>query len=180
MYLNVSQLMREHSGSRRSFDLDERFSLPGESVATRVRGTVEVLRTDKSVWVSAALDCQAVCVCSRCLAQYRQQIHMDIEEEFLPSPGGAGWQGQSPEESDESFHIESNNILDLGEAVSQYVSLSVPMKPLCREDCAGICSICGANLNETACLCEEASLDLKWAPLLDLVMADEASDQRGD
>jgi uncharacterized protein len=50
-----------------------------------------------------------------------------------------------PEDEPGAFTIDRNNILDLEEAVRQYSTLAIPMKPLCREDCPGLCPVCGAK-----------------------------------
>jgi len=49
--------------------------------------------------------------------------------------------------------------------VKEQVLLSVPMKPLCRNDCAGLCPVCGRDLNEGACNCRKEELDPRLAPL---------------
>ena len=172
MFFNVSQLLKEPNGSRRAFEVDETFPPMGDTAVSRVLGRVDLLRTDEGVWVSAELESEAVCYCSRCLDEYRQPIAMSIEEEFLPlvdvsTGGGLG----RPDDAGEQFHIDSQHILDLSEAIRQYASLSVPIKSVCREDCAGICPSCGANLNITQCGCERASRESRWAPLLESVSA---------
>ena len=186
MYLNVSQLMREPGGSRRSHQVDEELGPLPDTDVTHVRGTVNLLRTDKSIWVSALLDSDTECVCSRCLDSYRQQIRMEIEEEYFPSPGGEGWdQSVTPEHPGECFFIDSGNTLDLTEAVRQYATISVPMKPVCREDCAGICAKCGVNLNHVTCSCAKTLPDPRWGPLLRsdgtslMVSSDNLSDAIG-
>ncbi len=47
----------------------------------------------------------------------------------------------------------------------EQLQLNVPMKPLCRPDCQGLCPTCGADRNEDACSCEERSADPRWAAL---------------
>ncbi len=171
MYFNVAQLLKEHSGAARSYEVDEAFAPLEHTHVDHIKGTVNLMRTDRGIWVSAELDSEAVCTCSRCLVEYMQPIHMDIEEEFLPLVDvESGLRVEySPEELEENFYIDHNHILDLREAVRQYASLSVPMKPVCRQDCAGICLTCGANLNETACQCDRTVRDSRWGALLDLV-----------
>ncbi|MBM3157836.1 MAG: DUF177 domain-containing protein, partial [Chloroflexi bacterium] len=64
--------------------------------------------------------------------------------------------------------INENHILDLSEAIRQYTIMALPMKPVCREDCAGLCPHCGRNLNLGPCKCPPAPPDARWAPLLAL------------
>ena len=170
MQFNVSQLMREPSGSSRSFEIDEEFASTMIGQSQRLKGMVNLLRTDQGVWLSAKLESEALCSCSRCLSGYMQPFEMTIEEECLPM----GWSDVEVAEAlsrtgtEERVGIDEDQILDLTEAVRQYTVLSVPMKQLCRDDCKGICSKCGANLNEASCQCDMAASDSRWGLLLDL------------
>ena len=68
MELNVSQLLMQPSGSSREYHLDEIANLTEDIRGARIRGRVNLLRTNKSVWVSAALDSAIDSECGRCLA----------------------------------------------------------------------------------------------------------------
>jgi len=57
------------------------------------------------------------------------------------------------EDASSSFTIDEHHILDMSEMIRQYNLLAMPMKPLCRVDCGGLCPECGANLNENKCHC---------------------------
>ena len=174
MHFNVSQLMKEHSGSRRTYEAKETMTLLEDAPLCQVRGTVKLLRTDRGVWVSAALGSEVVCACSRCLAGCEQSIHVEIEEEFFPLVDIAtGARTRFPQGEEEGARIDQNHILDLSEAVRQYASLAVPMGPVCREDCAGICLGCGANLNENACACEGAGDPRRETLLHPVLLSDE-------
>jgi len=183
MNFNVSQLMRETSGSSRVYEIDEeKPALGGPAGAPlspsrdrghrRITGKVKMLKTDEGIWVSAFLDTEAEAVCSRCLERYAQPVSAAIEEEFFPQDN----MGPSTEYPNESLAIDEDNILDLTESVSQYLSLSSPMKPICRPECKGICLRCGSNLNETTCRCDDAAFDPRWGALLGLVSAGRSTD----
>ena len=181
MYFNVSQLLKESGGSRRAFDVDEGLALTDDARASHVLGTVSMLRTDKGVWVSAALESMVLCTCSRCLVQYEQPMHLTIEEEFFPRVDiVTGARLDRSDDGDEASYIDQNNLLDMSQAVIQYATLSMPMKPVCREGCAGICLTCGVNLNETRCQCDRTPRDSRWGVLGELVSeSDSDSRSRG-
>lgn len=171
MHINVSQLMKEPSGSSRSVEVDDSVSLESDVERIRVRGTVGLMRTDLGVWVSASLRSEVPCVCSRCLDELAQPIVIDIEEEFLPvdepatkSSGGA----------EGNLSIDDHHILDLADAVREYATLNTPMKPMCSSECLGICLRCGMNLNDVSCVCDEAQRDSRWDALLELTSADDS------
>lgn len=168
MYFNVSQLMRESSGSERRYSLDETYPSDKGAEEVPVRGRVRFLRTNQGVWVSADLDTETRSVCCRCLSPVHQPVRVSFEEEYLPSPTDGI---PTPEDLvyGDSFYIDQGHGLDISEAVSQYTQLSAPMKPLCRGNCAGICPDCGVNRNEASCSCRPEGADPRWGPLLELV-----------
>lgn len=75
----------------------------------------------------------------------------------------------------EGFAIDEYHLLDLTEALRQYTIVAVPMKPLCKADCAGICPTCGTNLNESTCDCDKSLKDGRWGPLLERLSAERRS-----
>jgi len=170
MFLNVSQLMMEVSGAVREYRMDERVSLLNDSREHLVSGEVRLLKTTMSIWVSASLNSNVVNNCDRCLAPYSQSVHMDIEEEYFPTIDPAIGARAKPKNADEdTLYIDENQMLDLTPMVQEYASLDLPMKPLCKTDCAGLCPNCGVNLNQSACQCDTVSRDPRWGVLLDMV-----------
>ena len=167
MYFNVAQFMLEPSGSSRSYEVDEELERRDDGEAHRVSGSVALLRTDQGIWASAALDAEVPCACSRCLEECQQPVHISIEEEFFSLTGSEA--GRAAEGQVESYRIDQDHILDLADAVRQYIAISLPMKPVCRDNCKGICGSCGTNLNESVCRCESVERDSRWGALLDLV-----------
>ena len=167
MNFNVSMLMQEPSGAARTYEVDERVDLGGEPDAARVSGSVKLMRTDRGVWVSAGLDSDAPSQCGRCLKPFRQPIRMEIEEEYLPcSELDVVRSADDPDA--ESPRIDEGQLLDMTTVIGQYVDLGVPMKPVCRSDCKGLCAHCGLDLNVSACRCDRGLFDSRWAPLADV------------
>ena len=172
MIFNVSQLMKEPSGSCRAFQVDKGHILIGDLHISRVLGNVSLLRTDQGIWVSARLDSEVRCTCGRCLKEHLQPIRMTIEEEFLRQVNSTTGASRSDDRT-ESFYIDELQVLDISEAVRQYSELNIPMNPVCHEGCAGICPSCGLNLNDGTCECDKTPRDQRWGELLELVQADD-------
>lgn len=171
MQFNVSQLLKEGVGSRRSYSLDETFEALPEIGTTRVRGEITLTRIDKGIWVSGPIETNASGTCSRCLAPAEFPVRFRLDDEYLPTVDiDSGAPIRVPNIEDGAFTLDSHHTLDLTEAVRQYVIINLPMKPLCRQNCAGLCSTCGANLNDHPCDCSP-SPDSKWSPLRDLLTA---------
>ncbi|RLC69320.1 MAG: hypothetical protein DRI26_09385, partial [Chloroflexi bacterium] len=143
LIIDVSQQLKEPIGSIRHYRIDE----------SPVYGEVDLLRTDRGILVSGTLKTTAKAICSRCLSSFDQSLTIKIDEEYLTrAEGGA-------------FTISEDRELDLTEAVRQYSLLTFPMKPLCRQDCAGLCPWCGRNLNLGPCGCPSSELDPRLAEL---------------
>jgi len=66
------------------------------------------------------------------------------------------------EKEDVVFIHPDTDKIDLDEYIRDYAVLAVPMKNLCSEDCKGLCSKCGKNLNEGTCNCNEENIDPRW------------------
>lgn len=139
MVIDVSQQLKEPVGSERHYRISEN----GDASTACIEGEVSLLRTDRGILVRCRLNTTATAVCSRCLESFEQPLSLDIEEEYLITREGG------------SFTIDENREIDLTEAVRQYSLLALPMKPLCREDCAGLCPRCGKNLNLGPCGCAQ-------------------------
>lgn len=146
MVIDVSQLIEQPVGTVWRYG----FTQSGESP---VSGTVSLLRTDKGVFVKGTIYTTFKGACSRCLEPLEQTLPVEIEEEYTLQPQECG------------FSISAGREIDLSEAVRQYSLLAAPMKPLCREDCAGLCSRCGRNLNTGSCGCPTVDIDPRLAKL---------------
>jgi uncharacterized protein len=120
--------------------------------------------------LSAALDVE----CSRCLACYRHLLHETFRLILEPAgtrlpadPEGAkalARDGLCLEEEIEAGWYRGTE-LDLSAFLHEIVALALPVKPLCREDCAGLCPRCGADLNNDPCECAEVPADSPFAAL---------------
>ena len=163
MRYNVAQLLKEQIGSTREYPIDD------NPIPEQGENRLQLMRTDKGIWASARLNTQAPSVCSRCLTPYTQSLVLAIEEEFYPVAGTNTGKPMSLPEEEGAFTIDDSNILDLSEAVRQYRIAVGPMKPLCQDDCQGLCTTCGANLNLGLCSCLMDLIDPRLAPLKQLL-----------
>lgn len=170
MQMNVSQLLKEYIGSTRNYNVDEAVGFSDDN-DIRVRGGVRLTRTDKGILAQGKLQTELKLTCSRCLGPFSCPLTLNIEEEYFPTMDVlTGASLPSPEESG-CFIIDEHHIIDLTEAIRQYIMLVMPMKPLCGEGCAGLCPTCGHNLNQGRCDCPPQT-DPRWAKLSTLASAD--------
>ena len=92
-------------------------------------------------------------ICRRCTLPVSGELHIAVSERF----------GDPPNAEEELYPITDDTI-DLGPLVRDAIVLELPMAPLCRPDCRGLCPLCGADLNESNCGCV-APPDPRWANL---------------
>ena len=163
MKWNVAQLLRSPTGTdcRYAFD-DEGRQLGG--LASGITGSVRLIRTNKGILALARGQASAECTCSRCLDRFEYPARFDIAEEFWPSVDVEDG-SRMDEASDAVLTIDERHILDLSKLVAQDILADLPMKPLCAEDCPGICATCGAQLRFRPCECPAGGSDSRWDKL---------------
>lgn len=96
-------------------------------------------------WLEAAYKS----ACYRCLGEVRGALRLRIKEDFS---------GSADSERNDMYLFEGKK-LDISRALNDNIILNLPMKHLCSEQCRGLCSSCGANLNEVRCGCSGDSID---------------------
>ncbi len=169
MHYNLAQLLMEPIGSTRDYDVDESFT-GFENGTDRVQGWVRVVRTHQGVIVRAELETQVGLTCSRCVKEFEYSSILAVEEESSPTIDLAtGRKTDSQEGTEGGIDLDDQHVLDMGEVVRQYVLTGIPIKPLCREECRGLCPECGTNLNEEKCRCIAVPMDPRWGSLAELL-----------
>ena len=171
MQINVSQLLKAPIGSTRNYEIRGSIDTDGDSM---VQGEVRLLRTDRSILVKGTLHTEVKITCSRCLSLASCLLTLNVEEEYFPVADVVSGASLPAPEEPGGFTIDEHHILDLTEAVRQHVLLATPMKPLCREDCAGLCPNCGHNLNQGPCDCLPQETDPRWSELHKLTLVADA------
>ena len=163
MHINVAQLLKEPIGSSRGFQVDESL---GTDEINSVKGEVTLIRTNRGIMVKAEMTAGVTGICSRCLKPIDYEVNYDFTEECLP--GVSTSEGLSSPDQTDNITIDESHMLDLSEVMRQYTLMTMPVKPLCRPDCAGICSSCGHNLNQGPCRCPSHAHDQRWSKLVHL------------
>ncbi len=178
MEINVSQQLKAAIGNVREYDVSDSIDILGIGVSNEVEGTVKLTRTNRGILVQGTLHGKIPIECSRCLKVFDYPLTIKLEEEYFPVIDvSSGMPVELPEEPG-SFTIDEHHILDLTEAIRQNALLAIPMKPLCREDCAGLCQTCGKDLNKGQCDCEKVEIDPRWAKLVKLASTSKKINKR--
>lgn len=120
--------------------------LPEAEWSGTVRGSLEIEKTGESISVRGRLDATARLDCVRCLETFELPLDVPFEA-FAERSGTASRHEQEALERDSHMLFHDGRRLDLRAQVREHLMLEVPIAPRCREDCAGLCPRCGADLN---------------------------------
>jgi uncharacterized protein len=143
------------------------FTEPGEDfrVVSPVEFVADVRKDGQKVRATGRVRATLECGCSRCLEPYTIAVDTAFDALFLPAAANTGATDVEVSDDDLGVAFYRDDEIDLGEVVREQFYLAMPMKPLCREDCRGLCPICGINRNREVCSCESTWVDPRLEPL---------------
>lgn len=104
--------------------------------------------------------------CGRCLEPFPSGVDAAVDVTLQPRPATGDTVELGVDDLDVDFY--DDDVLDLDRVVETETTLALPMKPLCRDDCRGLCPACGANRNVVQCSCADRPPDPRLAALRDL------------
>jgi DUF177 domain-containing protein len=176
MIFNVAQLLKSPVGTTQDVVLDDSDSLDlrdGEArLAGPITGHARLHRTNESIVVDGVAHIPVLLECSRCLTEFTTTLDVPLRETFYPSIDiETGLPVRLPED-EAAFTIDDHHQIDLREAIRQNLVLTLPIQPLCREDCKGLCPECGRDLNVEPHTHEAEARDERFAALRQLLEAD--------
>ncbi|MFA6221646.1 MAG: YceD family protein [Desulfomonilaceae bacterium] len=141
---------------------------PDVSVNPRITGRVEIKRDFDKFLIHGDVEAKMMCKCSRCLCPYEQTISVNVDLVATSSSDQADDYEQESKLEYNEILIENDEI-DIGELIVQEIFLDIPMKPLCKDDCPGLCPKCGAVLGADGCECSNGTeIDSRWEKLITL------------
>ncbi|RCG19882.1 DUF177 domain-containing protein [Streptomyces diacarni] len=107
--------------------------------------------------------------CVRCLEPLDQRVEADFQEMFsYPDADERGRPVAEPGEDDEETYLLEGDLFDLEPVLRDAVVLALPLQPVCRADCPGLCPDCGAKLADEPDHRHDDAVDIRWAALQDL------------
>ncbi|HWH71905.1 MAG TPA: DUF177 domain-containing protein [Candidatus Sulfotelmatobacter sp.] len=176
MRINVADIKLE-AGNHKTFPVQvavEAVEMAGQDVVfdRPFTGEAVIWNAGDRLLVQASVAGEATIQCSRCLAPVTLPLEVSFEEEFIEgTPGEQEDELDSEAEDERNVTYFSGDEIDLSEPLRENILLELPMKPLCSDDCAGLCQTCGTNLNEGPCQCGEQThaVDPRLAALKDLL-----------
>lgn len=178
MKIDITSLLnqsRDHISERGTWDPTE-IDLDSSQFSLESPVSVEfnLTHNDGTVEADGTFRGELTSICGRCLVPFNDPISGDVEALFLPSEEALI---EAKEEADDALYVGQieDQAVDLGSIVRQDVLVQCPMRPLCRDDCEGLCPECGTNLNEDDCGHEQEMTDPRLSKLEEI--AEEISDE---
>ncbi len=120
-------------------------------------------RGDKKLEITGSGEVTAVIPCDRCLTDVQVGIPLHFHKKVSLDSENV----DETEELDETNYIDGYNF-DVEQLIYNELLVGWPTKILCSEDCKGICNVCGQNLNEGTCDCEDTGLDPRMSVIRDV------------
>jgi uncharacterized protein len=125
-------------------------------------------RAIKDIRVSGQLKASLELTCARCLDPVFRDVVHSFDLLYRPLGADAGHEELSVTAAEAEVSYYQGEGLLLEDVLREQVLLAAPVKAICREDCRGLCSHCGRNLNAEQCSCAEPLVDPRWATLKEL------------
>ena len=146
----------------REIDLSDAGAELGGELQLRGR----VLNTGDEMVLAGKLRAVFNLICSRCLKDFVQPLEFDVSATYIQT---SETRVRAEPDFDEEARITfADDELDLLSGIREDLVLNIPVKPLCKEDCRGLCAQCGTDLNEGQCGCRKESVDPRLAALRDI------------
>jgi uncharacterized protein len=171
MIVDLQQLRESDEPLEVEADFDDaRLGIKNHIMSLRgpVRSRIQVRLSGPQVQVRGQIQGRLGVVCVRCLQAMEHEVQKRFQVEYWPDPEASEDEEIELSYQDLEIGFYRNDQLDLSAVVSEQIVFEVPMKPVCRADCKGLCDQCGADLNQGDCGCEKKKDDPRLAVLKEL------------
>jgi uncharacterized protein len=166
--VHVAQLLKDEPGTRREIDFnDDSQTLGDVQLCSPLTGHADLARTNRGIFVELQYETSVRLTCGRCLDDFCLGVQGEFKDEILPPSTEPAHRDTTDE--DDANRISPENTLDLSEIIRQEILLELPLQPLCRQDCPGLCPTCGVDLRTESCDCDSANQDNPFGRLAELL-----------
>ena len=162
--LNIGFIVHQAIGYSRDFSVElPEISFSDDFSVINMEGNVTVSRTTEGllVQVEGQADMDAECV--YCLKSFEQPLHLNFVEMFTFS---------SHADENTDLILPDDLHIDLKPLIREYFQLDIPINPVCKPDCKGLCPVCGNDLNISNCDHDEIEGDPRFSVLKTLLEDD--------
>jgi uncharacterized protein len=139
--LNVAQLLKDNVGSKRTCAVSlDTLPLDDTTTARNIVAQLKLTRIADGILVTGSLAGETRLECVRCLEEFDTEFSGEVEAEFRPTIDISSGTPVEIEDNDESFEIDDSHHLDMAEMLRQVSILTLPIRPVCGDDCPGFVS----------------------------------------
>lgn len=121
----------------------------------------KIVNNSKNLEIRAEVSGGMLVHCARCAKPFEAKVEFPVNEVLV--------RGDEDSVTDPDVIIFSGYELDLTDIVVNNFLMNVPGRYLCREDCRGLCPVCGCDLNESSCDCSSEAIDPRWEALAEII-----------
>lgn len=148
-------------------DVDE--TIENEFFISPVHAHLKIERADSEILVRGTVMADIKLQCGRCMENFSTEENLSVEVVYhhIDEIRKDETHEVRSEELDTGFY--EGDELDINELMKEQILLNIPMKPLCSDECLGICMHCGTNLNKKKCDCVTDESDPRFSPLKELL-----------
>ena len=132
----------------------------------RVEGSAS--RKGEEVRLRGRVTARAEVDCDRCLNAVQFPIETEFDVTLIPAARYLEQERAELQEDDLLLSVYEGDTVDVDEIVREQILLALPARALCREECKGLCPVCGIDRNNNACACDVRETDPRWAALKNL------------
>ncbi|HRD01476.1 MAG TPA: DUF177 domain-containing protein [Candidatus Saccharicenans sp.] len=158
MLIDVNDIPREGLDFDQDFDFVSLDLVEEEAAFLEpVHSIVSVKKIGSEVLIKGKLNTRMSFICSRCLRPFEYGVNVVFDLAYLPEE--LDEQKEELDEEDLGRFFYYHQQLDLREIILEQLNLSIPLRPLCSEDCEGLCPICGQLVQNGQCRCQVNSSD---------------------
>jgi len=159
--INVGFIAHEEIGRHHDFPFQfDKIVLENDFELRNLDGIVNIGRTPQGLVVQADFSAETTLGCVRCLTEFNHELDWQFTELYA---------FDQRSETDSGLILPEDGQIDLATLLYEYALLEVPISPICKPDCQGLCAECGQNLNEMDCGHGPEANDSPFAKLKDLL-----------
>jgi uncharacterized protein len=160
LLINVGFLVKADPGYDRTIEFDiPQMVLPPDLTVDDLRGAARFGRTPQGLVTEVSLSGRTKAECARCLDEFELPLATEFTELYAFDERSM---------TDSQLLVPANHQIDLAPLGREYLLLDMPITPLCRPDCKGLCPVCGINRNREHCEHEQTFIDPRFSILKDL------------
>jgi DUF177 domain-containing protein len=166
MLLDLSRIRTPHVAFDESY-APEQFAAGEDQyrIVEPVRLHLDIAKTGERFRLTGRVQTVLEMACSRCLEPFTWPVDASFDLVYHPQSTNVGEGEREVEEEDLSTAFYDDQKIDLGQLMREQFYLALPMKPLCSDECQGLCPVCGTNLNRGTCDCSREWDDPRLAVL---------------